>query len=379
MKSKYATLKSIINYVRTKSSNPINELLTMGFDPYQLVNVFGFDADDVKKSDAYRNGNWNLDQKEDPFRLDLYEPFDAALVSRFKLTNEQFSKFKDTTVYTQIYNSYMDEKADCETELFNGIFDENEDNILEELEFLKLDEDIEELDGEDDTETEDEYLSGEEVAAMITSENTQTEYQFCIIGVTEHFVRKYYSVSKGWIPEAKDATVFKDQDTAHEIWGKLDKTGFKRVFVPNFDPTWINDTSNKKLSDAIDFLKIADPKHLEWCKNHATGTSDTQLILYAQSLKQKSGKCVRVLCPENVDNVLEEPWQYVALDDTDSKKPLIEITSEASPKNPKTISLASDGEEYYLLVTGTDYELPLFKEDNQTLAEAMENLILGLR
>lgn len=494
MKSKYQTLKDIVNYVNAESDDPISELLMMGFDPYQLVNVFGFDANDVKKSEAYRNGNWDLDQEEDPFRLDLYEPFDAALVNRFKLTNKQFAKFKDTTVYMMIYNAYMDDKVDCETELFNGIFDEHEDNILEELEFVRMDEDLDSIDdeskpvhnwidiplylecanyayevGELDSyksshqaniackeaiESEisikynDNRLATKEAVETVVSkfgwdrlkyvlaitvngkvhdgriasevkawaktitvapevsaeliidsvnpglidlfakeiirqeyfsQNEEQFHGFCIIGVTDYYVRKYYSEVCGWTPEAKYATVYTDQDQARKVWSGLVRTGFRRIFVPNFNPNWINDQTNKELSDAVDFLKIADPKYLKWRLSHAEFTSDAQLILYARSLQEKKQRHIRVLCKENIEEILKNPQEYLDIEDDEAKKPLLEITSEVNPKNPKTISLSTNGEEYCLLVTGDDFELPVFPEENQTLLEVEEDLLLGLR
>lgn len=494
MKSKYQTLKSIVEYVKNESANPIDELLMMGFDPYQLAMVFGFDEDDIKKSDIYQDGDWDLDQNEYPFCLDMYEPFDAAIVSRFKLSKKQFLALKETTVYMLAYNAYMDDKNECETDLFNGILDEHEDSINDELEFIRMDEDFDSIDDEPESDPNwidvplylecanyayeagemDEYkssnqanlackeaieseisvryndnrLAAKEAVDAVVSEfgldrtkyvlaisingkehdgridsnvktwaksitvapeesteliidsinpglidlfakeiirqtsDTQAEKQFnnfCIIGITKDFVRKYYSAEHGWTPEAKYATVYDDLDRAREIWESLNCEDFKRTFVPCFDPNWINDATNKELSDAIDFLKIADPKYLDWRRAHADSTSNLQMISYANSLREKKQKCVRILCKENVEEVLQNPQEYLDIEDDGAKKPLIEITSEANPKNPKTISLSTDGSEYCLVISAIELELPVFPEENQTLLELEENLILGLR
>ena len=486
MKSKYQTLKDIVKYVTATSANPISELLTMGFDPYQLVNVFKFDADEVKASDVYRDGNWDIDQKEDPFRLDLYEPFDAALVSRFKLTNDQFAKFKDTTVYTTIYNAYMDDKASYETDLFNEIFNENEDNILDELEFIQMDEEMDAIDDEPESNSNwievplylecanyayeagemdayklskeanlackeaiesaisvrynDNRLAAKEAVDTVVSEFGWDRVKYvlavtinakkhdgrldanvkawattitvapeeslelvidsvnpglidllvkevikqtqgsCIIGVTEDCVRMFWNETSGWTPESKNATVYADLDKAREVWASLDKKGFSRVFVPVFDPAWLlMAAENKDLYESIEFLKTADPKYLAWYKIHAEASSKTKLLLYAKSLREKSKKSIRVLCKESVEDVLQHPENYLDLQEAGAKKALIEIRFMENPGSPKTISLSTDGSEYFLVITGKDLELPAFAEEGQTLLELEENLILGLR
>ena len=223
-------------------------------------------------------------------------------------------------------------------------------------------------------------LFAKEVIKQTFTHQTEEQFHgFCIIGVTDYYVRKYYSEVCGWTPEAKYATVYTDQDQARKVWSGLDGTGFRRIFVPNFDPNWINDKTNKELSEAVDFLKIADPKYLKWRLSHAESTSDTQLILYARSLQEKKQRHIRVLCKENIEDILKNPQEYLDIEDDEAKKPLLEITSEVNPKNPKTISLSTNGEEYCLLVTGDDFELPVFPEENQTLLEVEEDLLLGLR
>lgn len=142
MKTKFETLKSVVAYVKNESDNPIDELLMMGFTPCQLVYEFGFDADEVKTSDLYEDvkdiENEDLDGEVYPFVLSNYSPFDAALVSRFKLSSEQLLCLKEQGVYQNMKTAYEEKKIEAETELFNEVFDEYEDELLEEVEEIEI-------------------------------------------------------------------------------------------------------------------------------------------------------------------------------------------------------------------------------------------------
>ncbi len=142
MKTKFETLKAVVAYVKNESDEPIDELLNMGFTPCQLVYEFGFDADEVKASYLYEDvkdiETEDLDNEEYPFVLDNYSPFDAALVSRFKLSSEQLLCLKEQGVYQNMKTAYEEKKIEAETELFNEVFDEYEDELLEEVEEIEI-------------------------------------------------------------------------------------------------------------------------------------------------------------------------------------------------------------------------------------------------
>lgn len=57
--------------------------------------------------------------------------------------------------------------------------------------------------------------------------------QYCIVGVTKDGDRKFYKDGE-FIDDCKDCTVFTDLDEARDIWSQIDKSEFKRVFVPNW-------------------------------------------------------------------------------------------------------------------------------------------------
>lgn len=133
MKSKYQTLKDIVNYVKNESDDPISELLMMGFTPCQLVYEFDFDEDDVKASELYEETTdvveEDLDETEYPFVLDNYSPFDAALVSRFKLSPDDLLYLKEQTVYKRMKAAYEEEMLEVSTDVMNEVFDKFEDDI----------------------------------------------------------------------------------------------------------------------------------------------------------------------------------------------------------------------------------------------------------
>ena len=137
MKTKFETLKSVVAYVKNESANPIDELLMMGFTPCQLIYEFGFDTDDVKKSELYEevaaDEDEDFDREVYPFVLSNYSPFDAALVNWFQLSSEELLALKETDVYKEAKSSYEEKKIEVETELFNEVFNEFEDEILEEI------------------------------------------------------------------------------------------------------------------------------------------------------------------------------------------------------------------------------------------------------
>ena len=72
MKTNSEPLKSVVEYVRNESDDPVSELLMMGFTPCQLVFEFGFDADEVKSSEFYAELDDNLDENTYPFLLGKY-------------------------------------------------------------------------------------------------------------------------------------------------------------------------------------------------------------------------------------------------------------------------------------------------------------------
>lgn len=137
MKTKFETLLSIVNYVKNESNNPIDELLVMGFEPCQLVNEFGFQKQDVKKSELYiqmtDDSIIDIDEKEMPFALENFNPFDASLMFYFEMTPSQLTKFKRTNQYQILVDRYNEERDEALTEVMNRVFDSSSKNINELL------------------------------------------------------------------------------------------------------------------------------------------------------------------------------------------------------------------------------------------------------
>jgi hypothetical protein len=84
------------------------------------------------------------------------------------------------------------------------------------------------------------YKVRADMAKYLDSKNTVTEgiedTEQVIIGFDGKGGRKYYNNdTQEWKDTAKEATVFKGVDSARNVWFKLDKKPFKRVFVVNND------------------------------------------------------------------------------------------------------------------------------------------------
>jgi hypothetical protein len=134
MKTFKETLEDIVTDVKNHSEDPVTELLNMGFTPYQLAHYFGFEVDEVKKSEAYRNFDEDLDYDEYPFIMNGFNRFDAQLISHFKMDLDTIRDFKDTTLYEELLDRYNEDKEDALTDVMNDIFGEMEDEVYEWME-----------------------------------------------------------------------------------------------------------------------------------------------------------------------------------------------------------------------------------------------------
>ncbi len=134
MQSKFETLSHVVRYVKENAEHPVaavDELLSMGFEPCQLVYEFGFDENTVKKSEIYQGWDQKtLDDEEYPYMLDKFNPFDAALVSRFRLSTEQLLRFKSTETYKTLLSYFNEEKEAAITEVINETLDIYEKDLM---------------------------------------------------------------------------------------------------------------------------------------------------------------------------------------------------------------------------------------------------------
>jgi len=62
------------------------------------------------------------------------------------------------------------------------------------------------------------------------------EDQFCIVAITKEGKKVYYKEGK-FVDDKAEATIFNDLDEARSEWFDIDKSKFKRVFVPKYEAT----------------------------------------------------------------------------------------------------------------------------------------------
>lgn len=138
MKTLKETLKSVINYAKIDCDDLIGTLFVMGFTPRQLIYEFDFDKDTVLQHPDFKHyadvcGEYNEDNQVYPFILDEYNPLEAAIVSRYRLSRKQMEEFLETEEFENLKQAYEEKIVEVETDLFNEILDEFEDTTLLKL------------------------------------------------------------------------------------------------------------------------------------------------------------------------------------------------------------------------------------------------------
>lgn len=138
MKTLKETLKSVINYAKIDCDDLIGTLFVMGFTPRQLIYEFDFDKDTVLQHPDFKHyadvcGEYNEDNQVYPFILDEYNPLEAAIVSRYRLSRKQMEEFLETEEFENLKQAYEEKIVEVETDLFNEILDEFEDATLLKL------------------------------------------------------------------------------------------------------------------------------------------------------------------------------------------------------------------------------------------------------
>ena len=97
--------------------------------------------------------------------------------------------------------------------------------------------------GFEDDEDDEEYIdnlyhdaSEDELRKMGAFDNLNESFdgKFCIIAITNDGKRKYYKDGT-FIDNKADCTVFTDMDEARSEWFDIDKSKYKRVFIPKYD------------------------------------------------------------------------------------------------------------------------------------------------
>lgn len=138
MKTYKETLESVIKFAKIDSDDFVGTLFMMGFTPRQLIYEFGFDKDTVLQHPDFRDfadacGEYSEGDEVYPFILDEYNPLEAAVVSRYRLSRKQMEKFLETEEYRNLEIAYTERIVEVKTDLFNEILDEFEDDVLLKL------------------------------------------------------------------------------------------------------------------------------------------------------------------------------------------------------------------------------------------------------
>lgn len=138
MKTFKETLESVIKFAKIDCDDFVGTLFMMGFTPRQLIYEFGFDKDVVLQHPDFRDfadacGEYKEGDEVYPFILDEYNPLEAAIVSRYRLSRKQMEEFLETEEYRNLKIAYTERIVEVETDLFNEILDEFEDATLSKL------------------------------------------------------------------------------------------------------------------------------------------------------------------------------------------------------------------------------------------------------
>lgn len=138
MKTFKETLESVIAYAKIDCDDYIGTLFVMGFTPRQLIYDFGFDKEDVFEHPDFRKfaeacGEYTEGNEVYPFILDEYNPLEAAIVSRYRLSRKQMEEFLETEEYRNLEIAYTERIVEVETDLFNEVLDEFENATLLKL------------------------------------------------------------------------------------------------------------------------------------------------------------------------------------------------------------------------------------------------------
>lgn len=100
--------------------------------------------------------------------------------------------------------------------------------------------------------------------------------KYLIVAITKDGQRKLYDVeSDTFVDDIADATIYADHDVALDDWRNIDKSQFKRVFVPNYDPEVFGECINESApsrEQMVDAMKKAGRNY------HFDRYSDAQIF-----------------------------------------------------------------------------------------------------
>lgn len=108
---------------------------------------------------------------------------------------------------------------------------------------------------------------------LMKEEMTSTQYVIC--GVTNEGTRMLYdAVNDNFTTDYDSATKYDDMDVARDDWFKIPRSGFRRIFIPVYDPAVFESLNEGSGADtahvASDALKIAaQGDKNEWAKTAA--------------------------------------------------------------------------------------------------------------
>ena len=84
-------------------------------------------------------------------------------------------------------------------------------------------------------------------------ESILTNGRYCIVARTNDGKFKFYK-DGAFIDDYKEATIFTDMDEARAEWFDIDKSKYKRVFIPNYDESSFASLNENKEDDLYDYM-----------------------------------------------------------------------------------------------------------------------------
>lgn len=183
----------------------------------------------------------------------------------------------------------------------------------------------------------------EEVNESITEAADEQRYVIC--GVTNEGTRMLYdAVNDNFTTDYASATKYTDMDVARADWFNIPRTGFRRIFIPIYDPAIFEEIDE---SSAVDKVQI----------NEGTGADTRKLTSDALKLAAEGDKREWANTASNVVDLIPDSFADDLFDAVKEKFSDIRLNAEAKKK----IAGSSDGNV-------TEEQL----EDSDTLGKVLE-------
>ena len=151
----------------------------------------------------------------------------------------------------------------------------------------------------------------------------------------------YNNDSKTFVKNVADATIFDDHDEAIDAWHSIDKSQYKRVFVPNYNPEVFKESVQnesamsrvqmiaelKKVKPSYNYAKFTTPQIANMYNKYVLNPKPQKNVVEPQEedapVREKCAECNAYLndmgtCPrcddgeEDLDEAVTDPYEKVA-------------------------------------------------------------------